>query len=418
MPFVFAVIIGVFLLSDLEKSISIVPEGGNILALNESLLLPQSDVLPADDTAFSAEGTPKQKPLSDPPELVKAVYITSWTAGTASRLNSILNLIDRDEDLNAVVIDIKDYSGYLAYSADIPETKKSGAENNLRISDINGIIKLFHDKNIYVIGRISVFQDPVLAKYRPELAVQSSAGGVWKDNKGLLWLDPGAKQVWDYNLAIARDALDRGFDEINFDYIRFPSDGNLDTAVYTFSGGNKSARETIRNFFKYLRENLREAKISADIFGLATVAEDDLGIGQMIEDAYEYFDYVAPMVYPSHYASGFIGYKNPAAYPYEVVKYSLENALLKRQALISSFSSSSSKTVVDSLSVGKLRPWLQVFDLGAVYDRKMVEAQIRAVDETLNNAAASQTSVGSDKEAVGAGWMLWDPKNTYEGYIQ
>lgn len=413
-----AALAGVFLLSNLERTISIAPEGDVAYAIPSDELppLPEPEAPTSSNVVLDANGTPRQEPLPNPPESVQAIYLTSWTAGAQSRLNPLIDLVDKDERLNAVVIDIKDYSGYLAYKTDIPEAKVSGAEDNLRIADINEVIKRLHDRNIYVIGRISVFQDPVLAGYRPEWAVQSPEGSVWKDRKGLLWLDPGAKPVWDYNLAIAKDALERGFDEVNFDYIRFPSDGNLTAIIYPFSGGNTSARAIIREFFKYLRENLPEAKISADIFGLTTVAADDLGIGQVIEDAYRYFDYVAPMVYPSHYASGFIGYKNPAAYPYEVVKHSLESALLRRQSLLATNSeqttngpASSTPPTTGPLPVGKLRPWLQVFDLGATYDQTMVEAEIRAVEEVLKNAS------GSD---AWAGWMLWDPKNSYQGYLR
>jgi hypothetical protein len=397
---------GVFLLAGSERTLTVSRNNPNNPDLPR---LPESEppteslagvVLGADGLPARA-GAPKQKPLPDPPAAARAVYLTGWTAGSGARLESLVDLVDRDERLNAMVIDIKDYSGRVSYRTEVPEAKASGAESELRIADMNGVIKRLHDKNIYVIGRITVFQDPILAKYRPEWAVQSASGGVWRDRKGLSWLDAGAKPVWDYNIALAKDALERGFDEVNFDYIRFPSDGDLAAAVYPFSGPNPPRREIIRGFFKYLRENLPGAKISADIFGLTTVAEDDLGIGQMIEDAYAYFDYVAPMVYPSHYASGFNGYKNPAAHPYEVVKHSLEGALLRRQALANSTSTAG--------AAGKLRPWLQVFDLGAVYDKDMVEAQIRAVEEALNNAAGS---------GAGAGWMLWDPKNVYQGYIR
>ncbi len=423
-----AALAGIFLLPNLQRTVNIAPgDGGaargHVLSAGELPPLPEPEAPTSSNAVFGANGpdaaaptfqsgqvgagTPKQKPLLNPPEAVQAVYLTSWTAGSLSRLNSLIDLVDKDERLNAMVIDIKDYSGYLAYKTGVPEAKASGAEDDLRIADINGVLRRLHNKNIYVIGRISVFQDPVLAKYRPEWAVQSSAGGVWKDRKGLSWLDPGAKPVWDYDLAIAKDALERGFDEVNFDYIRFPSDGDLAAIIYPFSGGSTPARETIREFFKYLRENLPGAKTSADIFGLATIATDDLGIGQVIEDAYRYFDYVAPMVYPSHYASGFIGYKNPAAYPYEVVKHSLEGALLKRQALVNS--TSTAPEIGLPAQAGKLRPWLQVFDLGATYDNTKVEAQIRAVQEVLNNATSSD---------AWSGWMLWDPKNTYQGYLR
>lgn len=394
-----AALAGVFLLPDLERSVNIVPEGIELPPLPE----PEAPSATAGSPKVLAQesNVPKQKPLAEPPDSVQAVYLTSWTAGTASRLNSLLTLLREDEALNAMVIDIKDYSGYLAYRTEVPEARASGAEDDLRIADINALVKKLHDENVYVIGRISVFQDPILAEARPEWAVQSTNGGIWKDRKGLSWLDPGAEPVWDYNLAIAKDALERGFDEINFDYIRFPSDGDLKTIRYPFSDEATPQRRIIREFFEYVRESLPGVKISADIFGLTTVAGDDLGIGQVIEDAYRYFDYVAPMVYPSHYASGFIGFKNPAAYPYEVVKHSLEGALLRRQALVNSTSTVG--------QVGKLRPWLQVFDLGATYDREMVLAQIRAVEEVLNNASSSD---------AWAGWMLWDPKNTYQGYTK
>ncbi len=325
---------------------------------------------------------PPQKPLSSPPASIKAIYITSWSAGTPSRIDYIADLVDKTE-VNAVVIDIKDYSGYVAYDTDIEEVQKYGAEE-IRISKINSLIKRLHDKNVYVIGRVTVFQDPVLAKARPDLAVKNSVtGSVWKDRKGLSWADPASKEVWDYNVAIAKDALNSGFDEINFDYIRFPSDGDLSVMKYPFYDGIKLKQYVIKDFFVYLRENLSGAKISADLFGLATIQKDDLGIGQIIEFAYASFDFVCPMVYPSHYAVGFLGYKNPADYPYEVVKYSMDSAVLKLKA--------------SGVATSKLRPWLQDFDLGAEYGEAEVKAQIKAVyDSEVND-----------------GWMLWDPSNVY-----
>jgi len=322
-----------------------------------------------------------QKPLADPPEVIKAVYVTSWSAGTPSKINHIINLIDTTE-VNAVVIDIKDYSGYVAYNTDVPDLEKYNAEE-IRIPKLNSLIKQLHDKNVYVIGRVTIFQDPVLAKARPDLTVQNSLTGLaWKDRKGLSWTDPASKEVWDYNIAIAKDALGRGFDEINFDYIRFPSDGDLSLMKYPFYDEVKLKQDVIKDFFVYLRENLPGAKISADLFGLSTIQRDDLGIGQIIEFAYASFDYVAPMVYPSHYAVGFLGYKNPADYPYEVVKYSMENALVRLN--ISGTSS-------------KLRPWLQDFDLGANYGPEEIKAQIKAVIDA----------------GVNSGWMIWDPNVVY-----
>jgi len=345
-----------------------------------------------------------QKPLANPAEEIKAVYFTGWSAGSSKKIDYLINLA-KETEINAVVIDIKDYSGYVAYDIKLAEVEKYKAKE-IKISRLNALIKKLHDENIYVIARITVFQDPILAKARPDLAIHSktkcqmsdsasdgkcqmSSSTLWLDHKKLAWIDPAAEEAWDYNIAIAKDAANRGFDELNFDYIRFASDGDLNDMIFPFWDGKTKKSETIKSFFKKLREELESVKISADLFGLSTINKDDLGIGQIIEDAYEYFDYVSPMVYPSHYASGFLGYKNPAQYPYEVIKYSMDSAITRL----------ASTTVIQN---SQLRPWLQDFNLGAKYTAETVEKQIQAIYD-----AASSTP-----ELIN-GYMLWDPANTY-----
>src|SRR3989344_1579505 len=190
-----------------------------------------------------------QKPLANPPKEIKAIYLTAWSAGNSKKIDEIIKLI-KDTELNAVVIDIKDYSGYVAYDMDVPEIKKYKARK-IMISKINSLIKKLHDENIYIIARITIFQDPILAKARPDLAIHSksklqennidignsaikqfSNKTLWLDHKKLAWIDPSAKDAWDYNIAIAKDAANRGFDELNFDYIRFASDGNLNDMIF------------------------------------------------------------------------------------------------------------------------------------------------------------------------------------------
>jgi len=349
---------------------------------------------------------PKQPQLANPPVVVKGLYITSWWASSQSRVLETARLGKR-AGANAVVIDIKDYTGEVAYRMDSPLTKQSGAERAIRIARPNALVKALHDEGIYVIGRISVFQDTVLATSHPEWALKNkTTGAVWRDRKGIAWLDTASRNVWDYNIAIAKDALERGFDEVNFDYIRFASDGDLAVIGYPAWDGVTPKHKVIRSFFKYLREQLGDGKMSADLFGLVTVGQDDLGIGQVIQDAFPYFDAIAPMVYPSHYASGFQGYKNPAKYPYEVVKHSMETALarLKAYEADTAAAAASSTTGTAPFFQARLRPWLQVFDLGATYDTGMVKAQMRATDEALG-AASSSVYYG--------GWLLWDPKNQY-----
>ncbi len=327
---------------------------------------------------------PNQKPLDNTPSEIKGIYSTSWSAGTPSKINYLIDLIDTTE-INALVVDIKDYSGVISYDIRIPEVEKYNTKE-IRTPKINSLIKRLHDKNIYVVGRVTVFQDPAIAKARPDLAIKDkSTRAVWKDNKGLSWIDPSSKEYWDYIISIARDASARGFDEINFDYVRFPSDGNLNELEYPFYDSKTTTKaDAIKSFFSYLREKTSGTKISADLFGLTTATIGDLGIGQVIEDAYLNFDYVDPMVYPSHYANGFLGYKNPAGFPYEVVKYSMDEALKKLN-------------VLSPIPQSKIRPWLQDFDLGAVYDAEKVRAQIKAVTDS----------------GLHDGWILWDPKNIY-----
>lgn len=316
------------------------------------------------------------------PESVKALYVSAWVAGSAKYINPLVDLIDKTE-LNAIVIDIKDSTGRVSFHTDNYILEQLGSSEN-RISDIKSLIDRLHKKNIYVIGRISVFQDPYLTKLKSEWAItKKSDGGIWKDRKGLSFLDPTKKEVHDYIITLAKESYNVGFDEINFDYIRYPSDGNISDINYRLTEG-KTRADNIESFFKYLSEELKKENIviSADLFGLTTEGKDDMGIGQVWERALPYFDYLCPMVYPSHYPSGYMGYKNPALFPYEVVDKALASAVVKNNTA--------------SQNIAKIRPWLQDFDLGATYTKDLIRAQIRAVYDN---------KLGS--------WMLWDPANKY-----
>lgn len=371
---------------------------------------------PAVEAPSHANGDiPAQKPLENPPSVIKAIYLTGWVAGSSPRMRSVIDLIQKTE-LNAVVIDIKDYSGYVSYAMDVPGVQASGAEKELRIAHPNALIKELHDNGIYVIGRITSFQDPILAKAHPEWAMHDvTTGGVWEDRHGLAWMDPAARPAWDYIASIAEDGFNRGFDEMNFDYIRFASDGAVGNISYPYWDQKTPRAQVIAEYFKFLRGRFPDKKISADLFGLATVNNDDLGIGQVIQSAYEYFDYVSPMVYPSHYANGFLGYAHPAAYPYEVIAYSMQHATDKLSAMGTppAASSTATTTVRHPFNLGpippaKLRPWLQDFSLGsgpgAIYTADMVRREKQAVYDTLMTSTTSQYYNG---------WALWNASNVY-----
>lgn len=324
------------------------------------------------------------------PEQVKALYMSSWVAGTPSIRSRVVNLADTTE-INSIMIDIKDYTGKISFEVSDPYLQEIGSSED-RISDIKEFIEDLHKRGVYVIGRIAVFQDPYFTKLRPDLSVkkESNKQEPWQDYKGLNFIDVGAVEFWDYILAIARESYRVGFDEINFDYIRFPSDGNMKDIYYPFSDEkivadpDNGKAVAVEEFFKYIYENLKDSgiKTSADLFGMVTTNNDDLNIGQVLERALPYFDYIAPMTYPSHYPSGFNGYKDPNKNVYGVIKYSLDEAMKKIQ--------------VASSTPNKLRPWLQDFDYGGNYGEKEVRDQIQAVYD------AGFTS-----------WMLWDPANKY-----
>lgn len=325
------------------------------------------------------------------PEPLKGIYMTSWVASSLSLRGGLVKMIDETE-LNALVIDIKDYTGKIVFPVTDQKLKAFGSEE-VRVKDMKEFVESLHKKGIYVIGRIAVFQDAYFVKHRPDLAVKNKAGTVvWKDRKGISWIDPGSREYWDYIILLAQESRKIGFDEINFDYIRFPSDGDMKDISYP-SGAVTSKAEVLRQFFEYTHKKLLEndgslegattkMKMSADLFGMVTTAQDDMGIGQLLENALPYFDYIMPMVYPSHYPPTFQGFKNPAQHPYEVVKYAMQEGV-KRANLASS-------------SPNKFRPWLQDFDLGADYGPAEVRAQIKATND-----------VGLSS------WLLWSASNKY-----
>ncbi len=348
--------------------------------------------------AFTVVHMPTPVPL-------KGIYMSSWAAGSKKFRDHLFDLVDTTE-VNTVVIDVKDYTGHISFIVEDPELVKIGAAEK-RIPDIREFIGRLHDKGVYVVARISVFQDSYLITVHPEWAVKTKSGSVWQDYKGVKWLDAGAKPVWEYTARIGREAYAVGFDELNFDYIRFPSDGNLDDISYTWAEGRQRA-EIVKDFYSYMHDQFSHSSIptSADLFGLTTSAEGDLGIGQILEYALDSFDYVAPMVYPSHFGAGFDGYAKPAQHPYEIIHSSMSDAIRKAQAT-TTLSTLLAQEPIASTSpqlytkktydIHKLRPWLQAFDLGAVYTPEMVRKQIQATYD-----------VGLTS------WMLWNAASVYD----
>lgn len=346
----------------------------------------------------------------------KGVYMTYDVAadkGVAARRlrNAIMKLMDETE-LNAVVIDVKETGGTMISD----ELKKTLDE--------------FHQRGAWVIARMTMMRDNSQVTSHPEYYIKRTDGGFWRDNHGHAWMDPASKDVWAYQAGEVKKAIDLGFDEIQFDYVRFPSDGNMKNIAYPVYDPKTPKYETIKGFLEFMNQELRRYKpdiiLSADLFGYVAVQTEDLNIGQRLVDIADSVDYISLMVYPSHYYAGFyikpdaernlpalfIPYKDAdtakvaSARPYPIVHRSMlfaEDVLTKK---IIATSTQADGTIATTTTVikpkVKMRPWLQDFDLGVdkargiYYDAAKVREQIRAAED-----------------AGTSGWLLWNASNVY-----
>lgn len=313
------------------------------------------------------------------PKYVRGIHLTAWVAGSARRRKLIAELLTQTE-LNTVVIAVKEYHGEVY----VPGEKRSEELKTYvpAIPDLENYLQVLKSSSVYTVARIVVFKDNIVARRKPEWAVKDPQGNIWQDYRGNSWLDPYCREVWDYNLSIAERCAELGFDEIQFDYIRFPSDGNIRNCRYSQVHSSSTAVGTVIDFLAAAKNRLsrkQAVNISADVFGLTTSAEDDLGIGQVLTEMAKQVDFICPMVYPSHYAKGEYGIPDPNLQPYRTVSYSLAQAVKILGA--------------DST---KLRPYYQDFSLGCRYGTNEVLMQIQA---GYDNAVPE--------------WTLWSPNVTY-----
>jgi hypothetical protein len=311
----------------------------------------------------------------------KGLYLSFYGIGYRGIRESALKLIEETE-LNALVIDVKGDRGMIPYKSAVPLAAEVGGQQIITVREIGELMKSLKARGIYTIARITVFKDNPLALAKPELAVKTQDGGIWRDRENLAWVDPFKKEVWDYNIEIAIEAARHGFDEIQFDYVRFP-----DTSGLQFSMPN-----TQENRVKAISGFLAEAKnrltphnvfLAADIFGYVCWNLNDTWIGQKLEDLVSNLDYLSPMLYPSGFQYGIPGYRIPVVNPQEIVYRSLKRAQERTQ-----------------LAPTRFRPWLQAFRDYAFDKRYFKDKEIR---DQINAA----TEFGS------GGWMLWNPSNVY-----
>lgn len=333
-----------------------------------------------------------QDPQIEAPK-VKGIYVTAYSAGGA-RMDQLVELVDHS-DLNSMVIDVKDDMGYITYKTDNPKLNELG-EPKPFIRDIDALMARLDKHDIYPIARVVVFKDTILARKNPEYSFRHSDGSVWKNGKGDSFVNPYSKEVWDYNLEIAKEAAKLGFKEIQFDYVRFPEGFEKRADSLTYEKNEMSRVDAVAAFVKYAREELQPLgiKVSVDIFGYAASVPAAEGIGQDFVKISENVDVISPMIYPSHYTTGWFNAKDPDKAPYQTIKGATEDTLEKLAPL------GENQPVI--------RPWIQDFTASWLgkghytkYGKHEVEEQIRAlkemkVDEYLLWNASNRYTSGVD----------------------
>lgn len=308
-------------------------------------------------------------PPGEPPTVVRGIYLNRWVFAR-QKLYDLIRLADSTE-INAFVIDVKDATGELTYPSAVPTAIAIDANRAPSVRDPRERLAALRERGIHAIARIVVARDPLLARGKPDWAIHDAKGGLWIDGLGEPWVDAFSDSVWIYAGQLAEEAVLMGFDEVQFDYIRFPDEPpeRLSRTVYPSRRDGESKRHAVRRNIRLLRERVAALGVpfTLDIFGLTTSAKGDLGIGQVWEDLAAEADVVLPMVYPSHYRRGSYGIEHPNASPYVTIQRALRDAIDRSAAMPRS---------------AKIRPYLQSFSIFRVrYTAAEVRAQIDATED-------------------------------------
>jgi hypothetical protein len=316
------------------------------------------------------------------------LYVNAWAFGSP-KLWHLVRLADSTE-VNAFVVDVKDDTGCLLYDSRVEVARQIGATRCIRTRDVRARLDTLKAHDIYAIARIVVAKDPLLAERRPQWSVQQrDVGGLWRDRIGTAWVDAYNDSVWIYAAQLAEEAVHLGFDEVQFDYVRFPDEPReaMVTAIFPARKKGETQRSAVRASVAMIVQRLEPlgVPVTFDVFGLTASATGDLGIGQVWEDFTSVADVVLPMVYPSHYYPGAYGYARPNANPYAIVKNALREAIDRSRPQAKS---------------ALIRPFLQAFTLGRRlprYTPHEIREQIRAAEE-----------LGIES------WVLWNPRSVYQ----
>ncbi|HLR04157.1 MAG TPA: putative glycoside hydrolase [Virgibacillus sp.] len=314
---------------------------------------------------------------------VKGIYLNKESM-KKENIGTYIDLMN-DTELNAVVMDVKDDFGKLTYDSDVEVAEDIQADEDRTVQDMKQLIERLKGEGIYTIARIVVFKDPYLAEQKSEWAIREKEGDIWEDGSGVKWIDPYKSDVWEYVTDVAKEVAAFGFDEIQYDYIRFPENAKEIDKIVTYDNpADRSKDENITRFLKYSNEKLKDIPVrtSADVFGLVTSSEDDMGIGQVWESVSKAVDYISPMTYPSHYGPGVYGIDSPNDDPYALVKHAMKDAVERNRKL--------------GEDGATIRPWVQDFSMKKKYTEDEIKAQIKAMKDQ-----------GIEQ------YLVWNAKNDY-----
>lgn len=328
---------------------------------------------------------------------VRGIYISGPMAGSTELFQNILDSAAGTE-INTVVIDFKDDQGRITCPVDSPVASEIGACRPY-VQDMKELIASLKERGLYVIARVVAFRDPWLAEKKPEWSLHLADGSLYRDRQGMAWVDPYRKEVWDYLVEVGTEAKEAGFDEVQFDYIRFSTEGTMRDVVFDEAvTGGRSKTDVITEFVKYAYENLASQGlfVSADVFGTIIGSDIDAqAVGQVYTEMAKHLDYICPMIYPSHYGPGNFGLEHPDTMPYETVLEALKKSQTVMDQAAEADGHVSSQAIV--------RPWLQDFTASYLgegnyipYGYNEVQRQIQAVKDA-----------GYDE------WMLWSAANRY-----
>jgi hypothetical protein len=342
-------------------------------------------VVPQDTFALPDSVRRPPAPLVPTPDPVRGLYVNRWAA-IGARMWQLIDIAKRTE-VNALVIDVKDDRGFVLYHSKVPLAREIGADTTRPMSyrRLRAVLDTMRAYGIYPVARIVVAKDPLLADAKREWAIKRKGDlEPWVDRNHRPWLDPTHPEVWKYAGDLAAEAVNLGFSEVQFDYVRFPDEDRLVREAVFPLMNNRVRAQVIREQLGYLRSLVRPLSVpmTIDVFGLTATDTTDMGIGQRWEMMVDRADVVLPMDYPSHFAPGTYGLRNPNARPYETIDHALRDAKRRNAAVP---------------NAARIVPWYQDFTLGPPhYGAEQVRAQIRA---------------GRDNGIES--WMLWNPRSQY-----